>query len=147
MKNIIKEVFIMTLILIVLILAFGILFYDYVPTGKVIPNNVEYKLPDEIAKELEEFNVEENAPLNIVYEVTATDLTGYEKGKINPFASSTAGTTDDNGNNKSSGGTSSGTNNSTSANSSTSNTNTNNSNTTTESGVPKGTYFDNGTTK
>ena len=136
MKNVIKEVFIMALILIVLILAFGILFYDYFPTGKVIPDNVEYKLPDEIAKELEEFSVEETAPLNIVYEVTATDLTGYEKGKINPFAASTTSATEENGNNTN-----------TSANSGTSNTNTTNSNTTTETGVPKGTFFENGTTK
>jgi len=139
MKNVIKEIFIMLLIIIVLVLVFGILFYDYVPVAKVIPNSIQYKIPEEIAKELGEFNVEENAPLNIVYEVTATDLTGYEKGKINPFASSAVSSEEENGNNSNTGSSSSG--------KSTTSTNATNSSTTTETGVPKGTFFDNGTTK
>ena len=134
----------MALILIVLVLIYGILFYDYVPTGKVISDNVEYKLPSEIAKELEEFSVEENAPLNIVYELTATDLTGFKQGKNNPFASLQTNNTVEQNGNKSSGST---TNSNNSAENSTTNTNSTNSNTQTETGVPKGTFFDNGTTK
>ena len=129
MKNIIKEVIIMGLTLIVLILVFGILFYDYVPIGKFIPDNVNYKMPEEIAKELEEFSSEETAPLNIVYEVSARDLTGYEKGKVNPYAFASSANENIEGNETST---------------TTGDTTTT---TTTNTTVPKGNFFDNGTTK
>ena len=142
MKNIIKEVIIMILLLIVLILVFGIAFYDYIPSGKIIPNKVNYETPTEIAKELKEFSVEENAPLNIVYEVQGSDMAGYNKGKVNPYA--TLSPNNVTGNNTVSGDSTSG-NTGTSTNT---NTNTNTTNTdTTNSNVPKGTFFENGTTK
>ena len=132
MKTVIKEAFIMILLLIVLLLVFGIVFYDYIPTGKVIPNKIEYKIPDEIARELEEFDIEENSPTNIVYEITATDLTDYEKGKINPFAATASNNV---------------TNNNTTNNTNSNNTSTNSNNSGSSSDVPTGNFFNTGSTK
>lgn len=41
MKSIIKEIFIILLLCIAVCLIFGVIFYDYIPTNKVVPSTVE----------------------------------------------------------------------------------------------------------
>lgn len=87
-----KETGIVILLLIVVALVMGILFYDYIPRNKTIPAQIEeFTLPQEVKDELQESMIEEQ---NIVktYYVDSSDLSIYEasndydKGKANPFA-------------------------------------------------------------
>lgn len=111
MKSIIKEIFIILLLIVVILLILGILFYDYRPTTKKIPNKVaEYSLPQEMVEELKE-TVETSKTQNIIktYRVDAADLKVYVKsqdyvqGKANPFekpsTSNGIGNQNNNGNN------------------------------------------------
>ncbi len=92
--KVVKEIFIVILLLIVVGLVLGILFYEYNPSKKKIPTQVaEYQFPKEMQEELEE-TLEETKSQNIVktYRIDASDLKLYErtndynKGKANPFA-------------------------------------------------------------
>lgn len=92
-KAIIKEIFIILLLMVAIILVLGIMFYDYRPTTKKVPSKVsEYTLPEKMVEELEE-TIEAAKTQNIVrtYRVDSYDLAAYEssndynKGKINPF--------------------------------------------------------------
>lgn len=90
-KSIIKEVIIILLLLIAVILALGVLFYDYIPNNKTVPSVLTYKTSDSVSKEIAEQIVEEE-PVLLKYEITADDLKGlegtheYNKGKVNPFS-------------------------------------------------------------
>ncbi len=91
-KSIFKEFFIMLLLCVAIILILGVIFYDYIPTNKAIPNPMApYTTPDEVKAEIDE-NLEEAEPQNVPYTVTASDLNGYKQtksyvaGKSNPFA-------------------------------------------------------------
>lgn len=95
-KTIAKETGIVILLLIVIALVLGILFYEYIPTNKTVPAKIEeYTLPQEVKNELEGSMVEEQ---NIVrtYYIDSSDLSIYEasndydKGKANPFADYTS---------------------------------------------------------
>lgn len=108
MKSIIKEIFIILLLIVAIVLALGILFYEYTPTTKKIPSKVaEYSLPEDMVEELEE-TIQAAQTQNIIqtYRVDAGDLANYIKtdnyvqGKINPFdkISSTTGTNNQNNN-------------------------------------------------
>ena len=77
----------------------GVVFYDYIPTNKVIPSTVEpyttsNTIKEEINQEITEFQKQ-----TIVMEITDSDLKihkqerSYDSGKINPFAKSSSGTT------------------------------------------------------
>ena len=92
MKSIIKEIFIILLLCIAICLIFGVIFYDYIPTNKVVPSTVEaYKtsntIKDEISQEIVDYPKQ-----NITLEITESDLTikkqdkSYDTGKANPFA-------------------------------------------------------------
>lgn len=92
-KAIIKEIFIILLLMVAILLVLGIMFYDYRPTTKKVPSKVaEYTLPEKMVEELEE-TIEASKTQNIVrtYRVDSHDLAVYEnskdynKGKINPF--------------------------------------------------------------
>lgn len=92
-KSVIKEIFIIILLIVAIILVLGIIFYDYRPTTKQIPSVVEgYSLPEEMKQELDE-TIQVAGTQNIVetYRVDGSDLDGFEKsddykpGKINPF--------------------------------------------------------------
>ncbi len=92
MKNAIKEICIMILLCIAIALVFGIAFYDYIPISKVIPNKVEYAVPEEVKTELDsQTEVEEVKTKPITYYVSASDLKDYERattyqpGNPNPF--------------------------------------------------------------
>ena len=93
-KSIIKEIFIMLLLILAVILVLGIYYYDERPSEKKIPTAVEeYSLPQEMQEELDE-TLEEQEVQSIIktYSINADDLKHYErtndykKGKPNPFA-------------------------------------------------------------
>ena len=49
-KNIIKEIIIMLLLCLAIILVLGVLLYEYVPSNKIIPDEVSYTTPENIKK-------------------------------------------------------------------------------------------------
>ena len=93
-KTVLKEVFIELLLVIAILVVVAILFYDYNPINKVIPNKIAYTTPENIKNELEEENVETEVSIeNKVYTIEGSDLNIYKKSKTynpskeNPFAS------------------------------------------------------------
>ena len=91
-KSIIKETFIMLLLCIAIALILGILFYDYIPTNKVIPQKEAYTTPENVKVEINE-QVTEMEKTEISYEITDSDLniykqtSSYKPGKRDPFSS------------------------------------------------------------
>lgn len=91
-KSIIKEIIIILLLLIAVLLALGVLFYDYIPTNKTVPSVSTYKTAESVAKELQE-QVTGNETVLVTYEITSEDLKqlertkDYDAGKVNPFSS------------------------------------------------------------
>ncbi len=102
LKSVIKEIFIILLLSIAILLILGILFYDYIPINKVVPEREAYTTPDEVKNEINE-DITETEKVEVTYEVTDADLniykqTGsYTEGKANPF--SLESTTDENNTN------------------------------------------------
>lgn len=94
MAKAIKEIIIMLLICLVLMLLFAILFYEYIPSRKVIPEITTYQANDETQQLLSDTidSQKDEKPI-YTYEVTSSELKGFEKtneyvpGKANPFAS------------------------------------------------------------
>lgn len=100
-KTILKEICIILLLCIAILLILGIIFYEYVPINKTVPEKVSYTIPDEIESEMQnnelqneiqtESKIENLITETTVYEVTSKDLNKYEstgeyvKGKVNPF--------------------------------------------------------------
>ena len=99
-KSIIKETLIMLLLCIAIVLILGILFYDYIPTNKVVPTKEAYSTPENVKIEINE-QITEIEKTEISYEITDSDLniykqtSSYKPGKKNPF-SLTAETVDEN---------------------------------------------------
>lgn len=93
-KTVLKEVFIELLLVIAILVVVAILFYDYNPINKVIPNKIAYTTPENIKNELKEENIETEVSIeNKVYTIEGSDLNIYKKSKTynpskeNPFAS------------------------------------------------------------
>ena len=93
-KTVLKEVFIELLLVIAILVEVAILFYDYNPINKVIPNKIAYTTPENIKNELKEENIETEVSIeNKVYTIEGSDLNIYKKSKTynpskeNPFAS------------------------------------------------------------
>ncbi len=90
-KSIIKEIIIILLLLLAVILALGVLFYDYIPNNKTVPSVSTYKTSSTVQNELDE-KVTEAEPVLVTYEITSEDLQKleksnvYNKGKANPFS-------------------------------------------------------------
>ena len=90
-KSIIKEIIIMLLLCIAIILILGILFYDYIPTNKIVPTKEAYTTPENVKEEIDE-EITELKKTVVSYEVTGSDLNLYKQsnsyipGKDNPFA-------------------------------------------------------------
>ena len=90
-KTIIKEIIIILLLLLAIILALGVLFYDYIPTNRTIPTVGTYKTSESVQTELEEKITQDDTVL-VTYEITSADLKtlektkDYTKGKENPFS-------------------------------------------------------------
>ena len=91
LKSVIKEVFIILLLSIAILLVLGILFYDYIPTNRVVPTKKAYSTPEEVKNEIEE-EVTETEKVEVSYEVTDADLNIYKQsnsyvpGKRDPFS-------------------------------------------------------------
>lgn len=96
-KSVIKETCIMLLLCVAIVLVLGVVFYDYIPANKTIPNKLAtYSTPENVKQEIEqevegtEFNKQEN----LTYDITGADLDMFEKtnsfvsGKPDPFAAS-----------------------------------------------------------
>ena len=92
-KKIIKEIIIMLLLCLAIILVLGVLLYEYVPSNKIIPEEVAYTTPENIQEELSKSDGVDDEQVLLTYSVDATDLNNYEKintyvpGKPNPFSS------------------------------------------------------------
>ena len=105
MKNVIKEIAIMLLLLAAIILGLGVLFYDYIPSSKVVPTVLEYKTPNNIKEELSETVTNNTEEVLITYQVDSKDLKVYEKtkdynaGNPNPFSYYTNSNNSNNTNN------------------------------------------------
>lgn len=99
MKSVLKEIIIILLLCCAICLILGVVFYDYIPTNKVIPSTVEpYTTSNTIKEEINQ-EITEFPKQTIVMEITDSDLKihkqerSYDSGKINPFAKSSSGTT------------------------------------------------------
>lgn len=93
MKTILKEIFIMCLLCIVITLVLGILFYEYTPTKKALPNMISYVPNEKIANQIEEIDLAtKNSTIIQTYRMGSSDLTMYKaqnlyvSGKKDPFA-------------------------------------------------------------
>ena len=147
-KSIIKEIIIVLLLLIAIILALGVLFYEYIPSNKTVPSVATYTTSQSVKDELNE-QVTEDETVLVTYEITESDLKTYEKtkeyvqGRRNPFAA----TEDTTSQNATSGNTSSGsqttgnTNSSSSSSSENTNTNSTNNSPTTNTNDDDGNFF------
>ena len=137
-KSIFKEIFIMLLVCIAIVLVLGVIFYDSIPSNKVVPNKlVAYTTPEDVQEVVEE-TITTTDKVEVSYEITGSDLTLYKQthsytpGKPDPFSASTS-TNQANPN----GGTETNTNTNT-------NTNTSSGNATTNSDPNStGTFFNN----
>lgn len=94
MKSIIKEILIILLLCCAICLILGVIFYEYIPTNKVVPSTVEqYKTSNTVKEEIDQ-EVVDYQKQNITFEVTDSDLSLYKKsdtydpGKANPFVAS-----------------------------------------------------------
>ena len=98
-KSVFKEILITILLCVAIILILSILFYDYNPINKVIPNKIAYSVPDNIKNELEEKDIMNTLSIeNKVYTIDSSDLNLYKKsdsyatGNDNPFATASTST-------------------------------------------------------
>lgn len=105
LKSVFKEIFIMLLLCVAIVLILGVMFYNYIPTNKTIPNKLaEYTTPENVKTEIEQKTSGEEKQ-EISYEIDGSDLklyrqtNSYTTGKANPFAASTAVGNEQNTNN------------------------------------------------
>lgn len=91
-KNIIKEIIIMLLLCLAIILILGVILYEYVPSNKILPEEVSYVTPQNIKEELNSSNSVEEDKVILTYEIDESDLANYQRikdykpGKANPFS-------------------------------------------------------------
>lgn len=91
-KSIVKEIFILALILIAIGLILAIILYSYSPSKKALPNKVEYSTPENVNQEISSMSdVETTTPVTITYELDETNIKNsqksgvYNSGRPNPF--------------------------------------------------------------
>lgn len=104
-KAILKEIIITLLLCIAILLILSVVFYDYNPMNKIVPNKIAYSTPEDIKEEIGEQQVKDvlEGGLNVVYSINDSDLNKYKKsnsyvpGKENPF-SETSVVVDENSN-------------------------------------------------
>ena len=127
----------MLLLCLAIILVLGVLLYEYVPSNKIIPDEVSYTTPENIKEELSKSDGVDDEQVILTYSIDATDLNNYERintyvaGKPNPFSSydtssSSGEDTEQNGSSNGSSGTSTGNSNSSSGSSSSGSSNSSN---------------------
>ena len=93
-KNIFKEIFVTILLLAIMLLLLGIVFYDSIPSKKIIPEVAIYETPQNIKDEITSTSNVGFQNEILTYELTDSDLKLYKKvniynpGKDNPFVDS-----------------------------------------------------------
>ena len=116
-KSVIKELIIVLLLCLAIILVLGILFYEYIPLAKEVPEDVKYSTSDtteEQKTEIRGLTADEEYYSGETDSINSDDLNNYRRtqdyvpGKANPFSSyeTSAETPTENG--SSTGGSSSG---------------------------------------
>ena len=116
--KVVKEIIILLLVCLITMLLLAVIFYNYLPARKIIPEVATYKASDTVTELLADNidNTDNDVLLTYEggeYEVTKSDLKNYESvkeyvpGKSNPFAKVA---TDNNSNTNSSNGSGTATN-------------------------------------
>jgi len=102
-KVIFKQIIITLLVCVAIVLVLALIFYQFIPSNKIIPTKVQaYSMPDDIKEEIQENKTEELVGQNQTYEITDADLDlykankSYNPGKSDPFAASAVETTTNN---------------------------------------------------
>ena len=110
MLKVLREIFIYILLIALIVLIFGIIFYEQLPSNKIVPGKVEYTVPEKLEEELEQtLESEEEQEVLVTYTIEEDDLDKYEAndqynpGKVDPISDYTGGTGNTEGNNNSSG--------------------------------------------
>lgn len=99
-KTIIRETIIALLVCLAVLLILSVALYNFIPSNKVVPEEVKYTPSKEIQTQLNSEVDKENNEVLMTYEVTASDLENYQKakeyvpGKANPFAAVSESTDD-----------------------------------------------------
>ncbi len=95
-KSIFKEILIILLVCVAIVLIMAVIFYNYIPTNKVIPAKVTaYQLPQNVEDIINETTIDSYNTSGINYTIDDSDLTRYEAtqsynpGKADPFAATT----------------------------------------------------------
>lgn len=152
MAKVIKEIIIMLVVCLLTMLILAIGLYKYIPNRKVIPEVVTYTASEDVQDLLED-NIDTKSDQDnviLTYEVTASDLKGYQNtntyipGKSNPFAPASSSTSTEGGNDNGNSDSGSGNNNNGSSNSGTTSNEQKNPNQSNESTAPS-IYNQNGT--
>ena len=105
MAKVIKEIIIMLVICLLTMLVLAIALYRYIPNRKAVPEVVTYTASEDVQDLLED-NIDTKSDQDnviLTYEVTASDLSGYQStntyvpGKSNPFAPASSSVSADGG--------------------------------------------------
>lgn len=136
MSKIIKEIIILLLVCLVGMLLFSVVFYEYIPNRKIVPEVTQYSASEKIKEQMADDIDKKDEQIVKTFEVTSSDLNNfkvtkdYVAGKANPFASvsndaeSNATTSKSTSNNNSSSSSSSSSNSKSSSSSKSTNNNT-----------------------
>lgn len=91
-KTIVKEIFILALVLVAIGLVLSIILYNYSPSKKALPNKVAYTTPENVSQEISSMSdAEATTPVTITYELDETNIKNsqksgvYNSGRPNPF--------------------------------------------------------------
>lgn len=155
-KSIIKELIIVLLLCLAIILVLGILFYEYIPIAKEVPEDVKYSTSDEIQEqktEIRGLTADEEYYSGETDSINSDDLNNYRRtqdyvpGKANPFAAyeTTAETPTENG--SSTGSSSSGSSSGSTSSGGSSSSSTSGSTSSDDSSSSEGHFFQNTGTK
>lgn len=92
-KSIFKEILIILLVCVAIILVMAVIFYNYIPTNKVIPAKVTaYQLPQNVEEIINETTIDSFDSSSINYTIQDSDLSKYQAsqsynpGKADPFS-------------------------------------------------------------
>lgn len=91
-KDIFKEIVIVLLLFILIIAALLLLLYDYVPTKKMLPEEIQYSTSKEVKEELKNSSEVDEDTVILTYNLDQSDLNNYQSindyrpGKTNPFS-------------------------------------------------------------
>ena len=94
MKKVVREIGIFILLCLAIILVLAIMFYNFNPSGKVVPSKVTYTPPEGLKEELQEATDKSEVNIKMedkIYTIEGADLNVYKKnksydsGKTNPF--------------------------------------------------------------